>query len=132
MENYFQSLPSNKDANKNLGSFSTNSIFTLETNSSAKIKGTFIKDTNSIILAKLPRSSTLTIYHSIINIDASFSKPTNKYVGLLGIGPDVTSVISNKTSIFTILEELCPSILNNISDSTNVADTNISLSRPYE
>ena len=74
------------------------------------------------------------MYHSITNLGGYRSKPTNKYVGLLGFGPDATAVIFNEASIVTILEESCPShtTLKNISESANVAAANVPASRPYE
>ena len=99
----------------------------------AKIKGNLIKDIESIILAKAPGSSKLTMYHSITNLGDSRSKPTNKYVHLLGFGPDATAVIFDKTSIVAAIEEACPTtgLLKNISESVSVATSNILGKRPY-
>ena len=109
-KHFYQSLLSNEDANKNLGSFSIDSVFSPDVDFGAKIKGNFIKDVNSIILANAPGSSKLTIYHIIANLGGSKYKPTNKYV-LLVFGPDITAIIFDQASIIASIEEVCPRIL---------------------
>ena len=133
-KHYYQSLPSNEDANKNLSSFSTDSVFSPGSDFGANIKKNLVKDIDSIILAKAPGSSTLTMFHSLKNLGGTRSRPADKHVGLLGFGPDATAVIFDATSIATIVEESCPTItvLKNISDHANVSTATIPPTRPYE
>ena len=131
---YFQTLASNEDANKNIASFSNDSIFTTDATFGPKIKSNLTKDIDSIILAKAPGSSSLTMYHSITNLGGTRSKPEDKFVGLLGFGPEATAVIFNEDSIVTPVQESCPTntILKNIATSENVTTATIAPTRPYE
>ena len=107
-KHYYQSLSSNEDVNKNFGSFSIDSVFSPAVDFGAKIKANYIKDMDSIILAKAPGSFNLTMYHIIANLGGSRSKRTNKYVSLLVFGIDTTAVIFDEASIVAAIEEACP------------------------
>ena len=131
-KHYYQSLPLNEDANKNLSSFSNDSVFTPNTDFGAKIKRNFTKDIDSIIIVKAPGSSTFTTYPSMTNLGGTISKPNNKYVGLIGFYPNATAAIFDKASIVTSVEESCltHTTFKNISDSANVATINTPASCP--
>ena len=101
LKRYFMTSALNEDANKNIASFSNDSIFTTNATFSSEIKSNLTKDIDSIILAKAPGSSSLTMYHIITNLVGTRSKLDNKFVGLLGFGPESTAVIFNKDSITT-------------------------------
>ena len=89
----------------NIDSFSNDSILTTAETFGTTIKTNLTKDIKSIVLAKAPGSSSLTMYHSITNLGGIRFKPNNKFVDLLGFGPESTTVIFNKDSITTFIQE---------------------------
>ena len=131
---YYQSLYSNEDANKNLDSFATDSTFIDDAEFGAKITGNFVRDVDLIIIAKAPGSLALTMYHSLTNLGGTRSKPSNKFVGLLGFGADATAVIFNEASITSNIDETCPTptVLKNLATKENVATATVAPTRPYE
>jgi len=133
---HFLQLPSNEDANKNLTAFAKDSMVdtTNPDGFAAQILRAVANDINSVILAKSPASSHLTLYHSITDLGGTRARPGHKIVGLLGSGPDATAVTFDQASIQKLVHLDCPNntTLRAISDKNNVASATISATRPQK
>ena len=132
-KNYYQSLASNEDANKNLEAFAKDSNFDDLTDFPAQILLAFAADKDAVILAKAPCSDKIALYHSIKNLGGSRSRPTNKLVGLVGSGPSAIPVVFDATSISTAVTVDCPTVatLTGISDKTHVTTSVVPRTRPF-
>ena len=133
---HFLQLPSNEDANKNLTAFAKDSMVdtTNPDGFAAQILRAVANDINSVILAKSPASSHLTLYHSITDVGGTRARPGHKIMGLLGSGPDATAVTFDQASIQKLVHLDCPNntTLRAISDKNNVASATISTTRPQK
>ena len=131
-KDYYQSLASNEDGNKNLSAFANDTDPAKLTDFPSEILRNFHSDTNTIVMGRSNICTDVVFYHSIRNLGGSRARPKNKIVGLTGVGPDAIPVQFSEASISTEVQVNCPSnaTLKGISDKATVATAVVPPLRP--
>ena len=125
---YFNAMPTNAEANKNLSSFAKATKPSSATTFKSEIIQNLVEDTDAMILAIAPVTKKLKLYHSFTNLGGTRVKPDDKIIGLEGFGPTATPLLFKLDCLTNLLSIQTPTFttLKSITDTKDVATAAVS------